>query len=312
MININNPRSRIKMHHILTMIVASGLLVPALLTSPPHRSAKNWKLSWSDEFNGPVGAPPDPAMSEFVTRGNGVGNKELEQYTARSENIHQEHGNRVIIARHESFTGADGTQREYTSARLQTKGKFEQQYGRFEARIKIPQGQGMWPAFWLLGNDNTSTGWPARGEIDIMENVGYEPGKIHGSIHGARYSGDSPPTGAYSLAYQPAQNSPTTSTCSQLSGTRRQTTSMWMTTYTRLRRRTASPVPGAGFSIIRSSFCSTSRWLDSGRRIQMRPLNSRNRCWWITCECTPIHSTQRIATQKSDCCLYHSLRVDGD
>jgi beta-glucanase (GH16 family) len=105
----------------------------------------------------------------------------------------------VITARQESFTGADGIQHEYTSARLQTKGKFEQKYGRFEARIKIPQGQGIWPAFWLLGNDNTSTGWPGRGEIDIMENVGYEPGKSHGSMHGPPYSGDSPLTGAYSL-----------------------------------------------------------------------------------------------------------------
>jgi beta-glucanase (GH16 family) len=105
----------------------------------------------------------------------------------------------VITARQESFTGADGIQHEYTSARLQTKGKFEQKYGRFEARIKIPQGQGIWPAFWLLGNDNTSTGWPGCGEIDIMENVGYEPGNSHGSMHGPPYSGDSPLTGAYSL-----------------------------------------------------------------------------------------------------------------
>ena len=187
------------MHRILNVIVAFGLLVPALVASPPCTSAKNWKLSWSDEFNGPDGAPPDPAKWEIVTGGNGFGNKELEQYTARPDNIHQEHGILVINARKESFTGADGIQREYTSARLQTKGKFEQQYGRFEARIKIPQGHGMWPAFWLLGSDNMSTGWPARGEIDIMENVGYEPGKIHGSMHGPGYSGDSPLTGAYSL-----------------------------------------------------------------------------------------------------------------
>ena len=105
----------------------------------------------------------------------------------------------MITARQESFTGPDGIHHEYTSARLNTMGKFEQKYGRFEARIKIPQGQGIWPAFWLLGSDDTSTGWPGRGEIDIMENVGYEPGKIHGSMHGPRYSGDSPLTGAYSL-----------------------------------------------------------------------------------------------------------------
>jgi len=187
------------MQRILTMIVAVGLLAPASVTSAPDTSAQPWKLSWSDEFNGPDGAPPDPAKWEIVTGGSGFGNKELEQYTARPENVHQEHGNLVITARHESFTGADGIQREYTSARLNTRGKFEQKYGRFEARIKIPQGQGMWPAFWMLGNDNKSAGWPMCGEIDIMENVGYEPGKIHGSMHGPGYSGGSPLTGAYSL-----------------------------------------------------------------------------------------------------------------
>jgi beta-glucanase (GH16 family) len=284
------------MNRILTTIVAFGLLVPTAVTSPLHTPAQQRKLSWSDEFNGPDGAPPDPAKWEIVTGGNGFGNKELEQYTERLENIHQERGNLVITARHEPFTGADGIQREYTSARLQTKGKFEQKYGRFEARIKIPQGQGMWPAFWLLGNDNDSAGWPGRGEIDIMENVGYEPGKIHGSMHGPRYSGDSPLTGAYSL---PAG--------SKFADDFHVYAVEWdasairfyvMTTYTRLRRQTASPAPSAGFSIIRSSFCSTSRWADSGRKIQMRRLNSRNRCLWIMCAFTPLHSTQRICDSK--------------
>jgi beta-glucanase (GH16 family) len=135
------------MHRVLTMIVAAGLFVPTAVTSPAPTASQHWKLTWSDEFNGPDGAPPDPAKWEITTGGNGFGNKELEQYTNRPENVRQEHGNLVITARHESFTGADGIQREYTSARLQTKGKFDQEYGRFEARIKIPQGQGMWPAF---------------------------------------------------------------------------------------------------------------------------------------------------------------------
>ena len=160
------------MNRILTTIVALGLLAPTAVTSQPHASAQQWKLSWSDEFNGPDGAPPDPAKWEVVTGGSGFGNKELEQYTARPENVHQEHGNLVITARQESFTGPDGIHHEYTSARLNTMGKFEQKYGRFEARIKIPQGQGIWPAFWLLGSDDTSTGWPGRGEIDIMESRG--------------------------------------------------------------------------------------------------------------------------------------------
>jgi beta-glucanase (GH16 family) len=188
-----------EMYRILIALVASGFLAPAAVAPALHIPSQHWKLTWSDEFNGPDDTPPDPTKWQVVTGGNGFGNKELEQYTSRPENVHQEHGNLVITARLEPFTGLDGIPREYTSARLQTKGKFEQKYGRFEARIKIPEGQGMWPAFWLLGNDNSTTGWPGCGEIDIMENVGYEPGKIHGSIHGPRYSGDSPLTGAYSL-----------------------------------------------------------------------------------------------------------------
>ncbi|MGB7280966.1 MAG: glycoside hydrolase family 16 protein, partial [Candidatus Acidiferrum sp.] len=116
--------------------------------------------------------------------GAGWGNRELESYTNRLENARIEKGNLVITARKESYTGSDGVTRDYTSARLRTQGLFAQAYGRFEASIKIPEGQGMWPAFWMLGDDVTSVGWPKCGEIDIMENVGKEPGKIHGSLHG--------------------------------------------------------------------------------------------------------------------------------
>src|SRR5260370_725317 len=83
-----------------------------------------------------------------------------------------------------AYACSDGTIRDYTSARLKTQGLFNQAYGRFEARIKIPAGQGMWPAFWMLGNNIGSVGWPKCGEIDIMENIGKEPGTIHGSLHG--------------------------------------------------------------------------------------------------------------------------------
>jgi beta-glucanase (GH16 family) len=187
-----------KMLRIVSLVVVAALLA-FVAAGTMHKRAQAWKLSWSDEFNGPDGAAPDPAKWVIVSGGKNYANKELEQYTARAENVRQEHGNLVITARREAFTGADGITREYTSARLQTKGKFEQKCGRFEARIKIPQGQGMWPAFWLLGNDITTADWPTCGEIDIMENVGYEPGKVHGSLHGPGYSGDSPLTGAYSL-----------------------------------------------------------------------------------------------------------------
>lgn len=158
-----------------------------------------WTLVWSDEFNGPDGSAPDPSKWSMVKDGSGFGNHELEYYTDKAANVHQEKGHLVITARKEKYTGADGVTREYTSGRLQTAGKFQQEYGRFEARIEIPKGQGIWPAFWMLGNDIGTVGWPACGEIDVMENVGFEPSKVHGSLHGPQYSGDNPLTGAYTL-----------------------------------------------------------------------------------------------------------------
>src|SRR5271163_3611012 len=147
---------------------------------PPSR----WTLVWRDEFSGPDGSSPDSKKWTYDLGGKGWGNNELESYTDRKENARVEKGNLVITAQKETFTGADGVTRDYTSARLKTQGLFVQKYGRIEARIKIPEGQGMWPAFWMLGQDITTAGWPKCGEIDIMENVGKEPGTIHGSLHG--------------------------------------------------------------------------------------------------------------------------------
>ncbi len=158
---------------------------PQTLSSAPH---PGWKLTWSDEFNGQDGAAIDPAKWSIVPGGSGFGNQELESYTGRTENIRQQGGNLVIEARAESYTGADGIARGYTSARIETRGKFDQRYGRFEARIKLPSGKGIWPAFWLLGNDIDSVGWPRCGEIDIMENIG-DPARIYGTLHGPGYSG---------------------------------------------------------------------------------------------------------------------------
>jgi len=123
------------------------------------------------------------------TGGNGWGNQELEYYTDRRQNAFQQGGNLVIQAIQEKYSGADGVARNYTSARLKTQGRFSQKYGRFEARIRIPQGQGIWPAFWMLGDDIEKHGWPKSGEIDIMENIGKEPAMVHGTIHGPGYSG---------------------------------------------------------------------------------------------------------------------------
>jgi len=159
-------------------------------TQPPPPSG-TWTLSWSDEFNGPDGSAPDPSKWTYDIGGNGWGNNELESYTNRPQNAVIQGGNLVITAIHETtpYTGPDGIARNYTSARLKTEGLFSQAYGRFEARIKIPAGQGMWPAFWMLGNNISSVSWPACGEIDIMENIGKQPSTIYGSIHGPGYTG---------------------------------------------------------------------------------------------------------------------------
>ena len=141
-----------------------------------------WLLDWADEFDGDA-----LDMRKWVPEagGHGFGNNEMQFYTARKENVRVEGGNLVIEARKEPYQG-----KQYTSARLKTAGLMERQYGRVEARIKVPGGQGIWPAFWMLGADVGTAGWPRSGEIDIMENIGKEPGIVHGTVHGPGYSGE--------------------------------------------------------------------------------------------------------------------------
>lgn len=187
---------------------------PKSTRSGTQSSPAKWTLTWSDEFNGPDGSAPDPKKwtYDIGVDGNGWGNNELEYYTNSPRNISIRDGMLVITAVQKRYTGAgvapknqsqgqtagppaiqtrvtNEVTRDYTSARIKTQGLFAQAYGRFEARIKIPQGQGMWPAFWMLGADVGKTGWPRCGEIDIMENIGKEPSRIHGSIHGPGPSG---------------------------------------------------------------------------------------------------------------------------
>lgn len=157
-------------------------------------------LVWHDEFNGPDGSLPSTDKWDAVVNDSGYGNRELEYYTDRPANLQMRDGHLVLTARKEPFTGPDGQTRDYTSARIETRGKFNVQYGRIEARIKLPAGQGLWPAFWLLGQNFSSLGWPECGEIDIMENVGFEPFAVHGSLHGPGYSGANPLTGVTTLA----------------------------------------------------------------------------------------------------------------
>ncbi len=152
---------------------------------PSLEHASLQTLIWSDEFNGPAGSPPDRDKWNIEVGGSGWGNEELEYYTSRAGNVALDgHGHLAITARRESYTGASGAARGYTSARLQTKGLFSTAYGRIEARIKLPAGRGLWPAFWALGSDIDSVGWPGSGEIDMMESLGSDPFTLFGSLHG--------------------------------------------------------------------------------------------------------------------------------
>lgn len=151
--------------------------------------SQRWQMVWHDEFTQPDGSAPDPSKWAFDLGGGGWGNNELQSYTSRPQNVRVENGNLVLEARREDFTGTDGKARQYTSARLKTQGLAAWTYGRFEARIRIPRGQGIWPAFWMLGTNITQVSWPACGEIDILENIGREPRTIHGTVHGPGYSG---------------------------------------------------------------------------------------------------------------------------
>jgi beta-glucanase (GH16 family) len=161
-------------------------IAPSLFAQAPPQ--KPWKLTWSDEFDAANGTSVDPKKWQVVTGGSGWGNDELEYYTDRPENLRQQDGNLVVEARRENYTGPDSVTRMYTSARLKTQQRFTQRYGRFEARMRLPLGKGLWPAFWMLGDDHETSRWPACGEIDIMENIG-DPHRFYGTLHGPGYSG---------------------------------------------------------------------------------------------------------------------------
>lgn len=158
------------------------------VTPPPPPA---WRLVWHDEFDGTT---LDTTKWVHETGGNGWGNAELEYYTDRVENARVANGYLVIEARQEPFGN-----RAYTSARLKTQGLATWVYGRIEARIQIPRGQGLWPAFWMLGDNIPQVGWPGCGEIDIMENIGKEPATVHGTVHGPGYSGANGLSSAYAL-----------------------------------------------------------------------------------------------------------------
>ncbi|MFJ7286943.1 glycoside hydrolase family 16 protein [Curtobacterium sp. NPDC098951] len=172
-------------------VTAAAVLGASTLGRSAPAAAAAGTLLAADEFDGPAGSAPNSAVWRFDLGGGGWGNGELQTYTDSRRNAALDGaGNLVITARRE----ADGS---FTSARLKTEGTTTAQYGRIEARIRIPRGQGIWPAFWMLGADIGSVGWPACGEIDVMENVGYEPAVVHGTVHGPGYSGAQGVSAAY-------------------------------------------------------------------------------------------------------------------
>ncbi|MET9482256.1 lectin [Streptomyces sp. NPDC006638] len=176
--------------------VAAG---PAATAAPAPVPAAAAAVTFNDDFNGPAGSGVDGSKWQLET-GDNVNNHERQYYTSGTNNAALDGaGNLVIQARKENPNNYQCWygRCEYTSARLNTANKFSAQYGRVESRIKIPRGQGIWPAFWMLGNGGG--GWPAQGEIDIMENVGFEPSTVHGTLHGPGYSGSEGIGAGYTL-----------------------------------------------------------------------------------------------------------------
>ncbi len=172
-----------------------GALGVGCTSETPDLTGERWDLVWEDEFRGDAGTAPDPATWTYdIGRGqDGWGNAELQHYTDRPENVALDgDGFLRIVARREAFEGA-----EWTSARIKTQGLQTFTYGRIEARILLPAGRGLWPAFWMLGADIETLGWPLCGEIDVMEAKGRIPGESSGAIHGPGYSGGGALSGTY-------------------------------------------------------------------------------------------------------------------
>ncbi len=181
---------RIPLLSVPALAVCLGCGAAAVPADPP---AQKETLLWSEDFTASVQSSPDPATWMFDTGAGGWGNKELETYCAYGSTAAP-----CNPAQPNSFVGADGylhivarkdAKDNYTSARLKTQGLKSFEYGRIEARIKMPAGQGFWPAFWLLGDNISAVDWPACGEQDIMETIGSTPSVNHGSVHGTGFTG---------------------------------------------------------------------------------------------------------------------------
>jgi len=176
----NYFRVFIKPQHIFLALILYGQFIAV---QNCMAQTKYTKLVWADEFN--YSGTPDSSKWIYDLGGSGWGNHELEYYTKRAENVTVKDGMLHITALKENFKGM-----EYTSARILTKGKFSFKYGKVEARAKLPTGVGTWPATWMLGSNIDSVGWPACGEIDIMEHLGKDLNKIYGTLHYPDHFGD--------------------------------------------------------------------------------------------------------------------------
>jgi beta-glucanase (GH16 family) len=182
-INLKRTGKLNKISSLLTLTILCAIVLTGSCQSPvPAEGKKQYQFaatpSWQDEFN--YSGKPDPAKWSYATGDHGWGNNELQNYTDKPENAKVENGNLVITVLKEKSGKAD-----YSSARLISKGKGDFTYGKFEIRAKLPSGRGTWPAIWMLYSQTNygSKGWPDNGEIDIMEHVGFDQGRIHGNIH---------------------------------------------------------------------------------------------------------------------------------
>jgi len=180
---------------VIVLAASAACTVRPVDDELPPPPVGTWQLTWSDEFDGAAGTPPDRARWTHDIGGHGWGNGQLEFNTDAPANSHHDGAGSLVITALRQQHGGN----QYTSARLHSAGHLDQAYGRFEARIKLPTGAGIWPAFWLLGSNFSSVSWPACGELDIMEARGSEPAVNHGSAHGPGYSGVNPRTASYRL-----------------------------------------------------------------------------------------------------------------
>ncbi len=180
---INRPRLPVALVGLLISTVLAcggdGGAAPVTPSPPPAPAPTGWSLVFADEFD--ASGVLDAAKWGYEL--GYIRNNEKQYYTSRSENVRVEGGNLVIEARKEPYQGYG-----YTSASINTLGRFELLYGKVEVRARLPTGNGSWPAIWMLGANRAQVGWPTCGEIDIMENVGFDPLRIHSAVHTAAYN----------------------------------------------------------------------------------------------------------------------------